>query len=53
MRLLGDTEPLNEIKVRENSRQVQTIGPITVSSELLADRTGHCHAGADALADRV
>jgi dienelactone hydrolase len=39
-RLLGDTEPLREIKVREDSRQVLTLGPITATRELLETGPG-------------
>ncbi|MCI0360328.1 MAG: hypothetical protein L0211_17775 [Planctomycetaceae bacterium] len=39
-RLLGDTQPPAEIKVRENSRLVEKLGPITVTRELLETDPG-------------
>ena len=40
MGLLGDTEPPKEIKVRENSRKLETLGPITATRELLENGPG-------------
>jgi dienelactone hydrolase len=39
-RLLGDTEPPASVKVRENSRQVEALGPITATRELLETGPG-------------
>jgi hypothetical protein len=39
-RHLGDIEPPKEIKVRENSRHVETLGPMTVTRELLETGPG-------------
>jgi len=39
-RLLGNTEPPAEVKVRENSRLVEKLGPITATRELLETDPG-------------